>query len=90
MAEDAPTPGPVTKGGEFPAEAELRVRNIGQRIGTLPHSMDELLWLLGVSAAPIKPLCFCSACHKNRRLVFNSFWNPMMHCWLVGDERLFD
>jgi hypothetical protein len=40
---------------EVQAEAELRMRDIGQRFGAIPEDHDELLRLLEVSAAPANP-----------------------------------
>jgi hypothetical protein len=41
---------------EVQAEAELWMRDIGQRFGAIPEDHDELLQLLEVSAAPANPL----------------------------------
>jgi len=57
MAEDAPPAAPVMTPEEVQAEAELRMRDIGQRFGAIPEDHDELLRLLEVSAAPAIVLC---------------------------------
>ncbi|GJN02424.1 hypothetical protein PR202_ga19774 [Eleusine coracana subsp. coracana] len=46
MAEDAPASAPSMTPEDVHAEAELRLRDIGQRLGTLPQDKDELLGLL--------------------------------------------
>lgn len=46
MAEDAPPAAPVMTQAEVQAETELRLRDVGQRLDTLPADVDELLRLL--------------------------------------------
>ncbi|KAL6652446.1 hypothetical protein ACP70R_011371 [Stipagrostis hirtigluma subsp. patula] len=46
MAADAPPPAPVMTPDEVQAEAEQRMRDIGNRLITLPEENDELLRLL--------------------------------------------
>lgn len=58
MAEEAPAPAPSMTREEWHAEAELQMRDIDQRFGTLPQDKDELLGLLVVSAAPYNSSAF--------------------------------